>query len=724
MSRTIDTDRDRGTVLVLVLVLMLIGSLVVLPTMTYAITVMRTAQVPADKAAAVALAKGGVWVALENESDLYDLCDGGPIPSSLAGVSVSCGVLDTETLRPAAEVPYRVAVVRADETIPTQVSEPSDDYPNPNTTSTPGDWDAWLDTPDWTASSTAGKVWLPELPVRATSAGGLRDTTMLPGTQDPLYASCRVFFPGTFDTPITIDGPAYFTSGVYYFTDQLTIANGADVVVGNGEAGGCTTDFEAVASATVVPDPLNMSGLGGTFVFGESGRLVIDDTVGSGDIRFAVNQRYVSTDETSVAASSDVSIVSVNGTHEPFLPGEALGDDLAVDGVIAVPASTVGVDGSPAATDSDYLPSVLTPKPTEPDAPTNVQITAGQDPAGGSDRGRLTVTWDVPNDNGALITGYTATESLFGNTCTTTPPTATGLPAQASCTIEGLTHRNSSQDWYTVTVVATNDLGDSPASVPSSDVRIDLSGASQSPHLDPPTSPIDAEIGTDYADGLEVTWTASADDGGTPITGYRVEATDTLTSAVVTCDAWWDETACVLTAADGLTAGVPYDVTVTAITSHAESTPAEVDGDELDTTLPEPDPATWSPGPSPAPIRVPAIPTARVPDPIVELVTETNTRVEIDVAGMIATPQGRVEIGAAVPGRTDVSLTGGIVASSLWVDPGGTPAFLDVSFDNPVAQKRIRILSDADVSGFDARSQAVVRINRSGSLRIASWHTQ
>ena len=236
----------------LVLVLMLISALIVVPLINYTMAVSRAAQVEVNKARSVQLARGGFWVALSYQEDLYDMCNGGSFPSSLPDVDTTCTVLRTDTLRPIAKVPAHIAVVQADTGGGTPAAVPpaivtGGSYLNPNT---PADESTWLATPDWTTASEATKVWLPELPVQSTSGGGTRDTTMLPGTQDPLYASCRVFFPGTFSTPITIAEPAYFASGVYYFTEPITLENGADVVVGNGADGGCTTDFEAVASAT------------------------------------------------------------------------------------------------------------------------------------------------------------------------------------------------------------------------------------------------------------------------------------------------------------------------------------------------------------------------------------------------------------------------------------------------------------------------------------------
>ncbi len=53
-------------------------------------------------------------------------------------------------------------------------------------------------------------------------------------------------------------------------------------------------------------------------VLDERGRITVNDSSAS-NICFAINQRYVSALETSVAASSDVAIISVNGDHEPFV---------------------------------------------------------------------------------------------------------------------------------------------------------------------------------------------------------------------------------------------------------------------------------------------------------------------------------------------------------------------------------------------------------------------
>ncbi len=720
----VDEHEDRGAILVMVLVMMVIGAFVVLPIMVYTTSVFRAGRVQTDKAEAIELARGGTWVALSNQEDLYDLCTGGTLPASLEGVTTTCSVVETETLRPAAEIPFHVATVQSDIQVPPDIvaglGDPSAAYVNPNSTVTnPDDYDVWLDIPDWSSDSSANKVWLPDLPVQATSSGGTRDTVMLPGTQDPLYASCRVFFPGTFTNPITIAEPAYFASGVYYFTEPITIANGADVVVGSGAEGGCTTDFEAIAFAQTVPDPLNMSGIGGTFVLGDDASVVVDDS-GVGDIRFAMNQRYVSEDETSVLASSNVSIVSVNGTHEPLVGGEALGDDLIVPGVIGIPASRVGTDGSPLAALSDYTPSNLTAKAYAPDPPTNVSSDDYHRPSLPPGPGRLTVRWDAPNDNGSPITGYVATDLHSGLSCSPPTPTLPDTSVQTSCTITEISH--PWMQYPTVVVTATNALGTSDPSTPTDGPRVDILGGyphSWSPAMNEPDAPQNATLSDVYSDGFGVSWDPPADDGGGPVVGYRVTAYNGV-DPDVTCEAWWDETSCVLRSSDGLIDGNAYAIDVVALQQEGP-TPDEYESAPATIAML---PLIVNPAADPAPVQTPAPSSSiRIPDPILGLTTSTAANTEVSIAGYISVPQGRVEIGAAVPASTDVSLIGGLVAGDIWLDPAGSPGTLEIYLDNPVAQKRVRIQSTTS-GNYAAQSDAIVQVNRSGSIAINSWVVQ
>ena len=89
--------------------------------------------------------------------------------------------------------------------------------------------------------------------------------------------------------------------------------------------------------------------------------------------------------------------------------------------------------------------------PTRPDAPTGVTASAGN--------GKISIGWLAPASNGrSAITGYTATATPGGGKCSTAGTRA--------CTIGSL--RNGTA--YTVTVTATNAIGTSPASAPSTAV--------------------------------------------------------------------------------------------------------------------------------------------------------------------------------------------------------------------------------------------------------------
>ncbi len=714
----IDRRDDTGAVLMFVLVTVLICSLIAIPMLGYIMSVFRAGEVQVNRAQAIEFANGGTWVALSNQDDLYEQCDGGLLTSSLDGVETTCDVIDFDTLRPPTEMPYYVSTVQATKTVPAPF-DTADTYANPNTVGNAG---AWLATPDWTKDSTFGKVWLPELPVRSTSSSTDRITSMPPGTQDPNFSSCRVFFPGTFTTPITIAEPAYFTSGVYYFTEPIVLQDGADVVFGNGSEIGCTTDFEAIALAAAVPDPLNMSGLGGTIVLGERGRITVDDS-GTGNVRFAINQRYVSALETSVVASSDVAIISVNGDHEPFVGAPNLGADLALD-VLNVPASRVGTEGSPIATDSNYRPSVLTPKPTEPDAPTNVVGETLQATGGSSTRGLVKVTWDVPNANGSIITSYTATDTN-GLSCTTTAPPATTV--RPSCTISGYQHNQYPQ----ISVVAGNVIGSSPASTAITPSRVRFTNSGTVPTVSAPANP-SSPLLTPHSDGLLASWTPPATTGRMLTTGYRITATPTVTvlaipplvvnttvlGTPVSCEARWDETSCLLSLPTPAPLLTTYNIQMRTL--NVEGSPSVETPSSGATMAPL---YVWSPGSTPAPTNQPATVSARVPDAIVDFTTTTSTAMNVKIDGYVAVPQGRVAIAAADPATSLVRLTGGVVAAELVVEAATAPADLVITFDNPVAQKQLRITSIYKGKG-KATSEAIVQLNRSGSLAVNSWVVQ
>lgn len=168
-----------------------------------------------------------------------------------------------------------------------------------------------------------------------------------------------------------------------------------------------------------------------------------------------------------------------------------------------------------------------------PDAPGDLQVSPG-------DR-RLDVDWTAPAGNGGTVASYTATLSPGGGTCTVNVPTT-------ACAFTGLTNGVS----YSVSVVATSEVGGSP---PATGTGIPTD------HL--PSAPTGV-VATASHGQVDVSWSAPADDGGSPVTGYTATATpDDAGLPTRTCSA--SGSPCTVT---GLVDGAPYTVTVTAENVH------------------------------------------------------------------------------------------------------------------------------------------------------------
>jgi len=148
--------------------------------------------------------------------------------------------------------------------------------------------------------------------------------------------------------------------------------------------------------------------------------------------------------------------------------------------------------------DSDPATVTFTNPLTVPTAPQSVQTVRGAN--------SVVVSWSAPSsDGGRPISLYTVSSTPGGASCT-----STGM----ECTVNGLTPGMT----YNFTVVATNEAGDGAASSPV-----------QQQALNVPTAPrkVSAQMAGTTKGALgksNVSWSAPADNGGTPIIGYYVRS--------------------------------------------------------------------------------------------------------------------------------------------------------------------------------------------------------
>jgi hypothetical protein len=120
--------------------------------------------------------------------------------------------------------------------------------------------------------------------------------------------------------------------------------------------------------------------------------------------------------------------------------------------------------------------------------------------------GSALVSWTAPTTGGAVST-YTVTPYI--GTVAQTPVTVTGSPAATSTTVTGL----SSSSSYTFKVQASNGSGPGPVSAASNPVTPTGSTA--------PGAPTGVSANPATSEAL-VSWTAPANTGGSPITGYTI----------------------------------------------------------------------------------------------------------------------------------------------------------------------------------------------------------
>lgn len=569
--------RDEGSTIILALVMMVIGSLIVGSISSYAISVLRANRILSEETKEAEAVKAGLRMALANPRELYEFCGpdrGGPsnpvvlAPITINGETVTtrCHTISVAAAQGDDERRFGLVATRLGETIPEELVPAPAPASEPSSPPTRYDLSTSVDPREWTGAtdeeSVTGTIWRPRLPSHGLSPRSPSGTRMPAGWTD-----CRVFFPGTYVDPILLDGPTFFTAGVYYFENEVRVVGGADVVVGDGSDAGCVTSQDALYYAEKIPGEHNVNGFGATMVFGDRGRLVItndpaeldraNQPVGAKPISFVINRRYNQDNDYPFLPSSDVSIITVDGDVERDAAddvvvdgnGHPIGLPLDASGRIYVPLSIVGaddpatdgVDEGKLATNAGYRPSVYTPKPRRSDPPVSVTV----DKRGS---GNVLVSWEPPVfDGGTAITGYRATAQPGGQTCETN--------GSRSCLVTGL---SSSTD-VTFTVVAFNksDAADptleveSKPSDPSAVIRPSNGTNPTAGTIAAPTVTYrydEARLTTDPLNSVVATvrW-APPTGSNVPVTGYTVTLTPTnpagpaLTCALDPTDSWVPE---------------------------------------------------------------------------------------------------------------------------------------------------------------------------------------
>src|SRR3989454_1033688 len=130
---------------------------------------------------------------------------------------------------------------------------------------------------------------------------------------------------------------------------------------------------------------------------------------------------------------------------------------------------------------------------------------------------QISLSWTAPNNGGSAITGYKIERSTDGGTTWSTLVANTGSPA-TTYSDTGLTHTTT----YTYRVSAINSIGTGSPSGNASATTLAVA----------PSSPTGLAAAAVSSSQINLSWTAPADNGGSAITGYKIErSTDGCTTS-------------------------------------------------------------------------------------------------------------------------------------------------------------------------------------------------
>ncbi|HTT92320.1 MAG TPA: carboxypeptidase regulatory-like domain-containing protein [Acidimicrobiales bacterium] len=198
--------------------------------------------------------------------------------------------------------------------------------------------------------------------------------------------------------------------------------------------------------------------------------------------------------------------------------------------------------------------------------------------------GTVLLNWDAPeSDGGSAITSYEVYDGTSPAGESTATPACTETTPLLACNVIGLTNGTK----YYFIVEATNAAG---SSVPSNEVAV-IAG------VVPPAAPAGLVVAgiTVAAPGgaatVTLTWNASTDDGGSPITGYQVYDGTSAGGESTTTPAC-SSTGALICTVTGLNAGTMYYFVVEATNTVGSSGPSN----EVSTTPPPPSLGLFVPG--------------------------------------------------------------------------------------------------------------------------------